>query len=143
MYNKSMNFIKKNWQKLISIIYLFSIPVISFAADSGGTPISNGATATCPDGSSAVGRICNPIPNVTSIPNLIETILRGVLTIGIPIVALAIVYCGFLFVEARGNPEKITKAKDSLIWTIIGAAVLLGAYAIAQMISATVTGLSA
>ena len=85
--------------------------------------------------------ICNPIPSVAGVPDLIKLILTGALKIGIPLVALAVIYCGFLFVFARGNSEKLTKAKDALLYTLIGAAILLGSWAIAQMISATVTGL--
>ena len=85
--------------------------------------------------------INNPLPGVSTVPDLIRTILNGLLTIGMPVVALAVIYCGFLFVFARGNSEKLTKAKEALLWTLVGAAVLLGAWAIAQMISATVTGL--
>jgi hypothetical protein len=135
-----MKFIKKNWQKLVSIFVFFLVPVISFAADITGS--TTPTATTCADGTSAVGKICNPIPNVTSVPSLIQTILNGLLTIGIPIVALAIIYCGFLFVFARGNSEKLTKAKDALLYTLIGAAVLLGAWAIATMIQSTVMGLS-
>ncbi len=85
--------------------------------------------------------INNPLGSTNSLPALIQIILNGALTIGLPVVSLAVIYCGFLFVAARGNPEKLTKAKDALLWTLIGAAVLLGAWAIATMISATVTGL--
>ena len=56
-------------------------------------------------------------------------------------VALAIIYCGFLFVSARGNTEKLTKAKEALLYTVIGAAILLGSWAIAIMISETVLSL--
>lgn len=126
-----INFIKENWQKLILIVYAFSLPIVSFAAE-----------GEVPPPCTVSGKICNPLPNVTDVPGLIHTILTGALTVGIPVVALAIIYCGFLFVAARGNSEKLTKAKDALLWTLIGAAVLLGAWAIASMISATVTGLS-
>ncbi len=87
--------------------------------------------------------ICNPLgPNgVTSIMAFIETLLVGVLRVGIPIVALAVIYCGFLFVSARGSPEKLSKAKDALLYTLIGAAILLGSWAIAKLISATVLAL--
>jgi hypothetical protein len=131
MYNKRMIFMKKNWRKIVLVASVSILPIISFAA-------------TCPDGTPSDGRICNPIgtPGATaSLPAFIRTILNGFLTIGIPLVALAVIYCGFLFVFARGNSEKLTKAKDSLLWTLVGAGVLLGAWAIAQMISATVTGL--
>ncbi len=88
--------------------------------------------------------ITNPLGNnINSIPSFVQTLLEGILQIGIPIVALAIIYSGFLFVFARGNSEKLSKAKDALLYTLIGAAILLGSWAIAQMISATVTGLKA
>lgn len=119
----------KKFKKIIFLVLLLSvilIPVLSFG-----------------DGETCVpeeGKICNPI-NAQTLNGLIKTILEGILKIGIPIIALAIVYCGFLFVSARGNPESIKKAKDALIYTLIGAAILLGAWAIAQLISNTVLAL--
>ena len=135
--SNGMKFIKKNWEKLTLIFYTLLIPVISFAQTNPTQPVA-GTNPSNPAGS---GMIVNPIPNVTSIPGLIQTILSGVLTIGIPIVALAIIYCGFLFVFARGNSEKLSHAKEALLYTLIGAAILLGAWAIAQMISSTVLAL--
>lgn len=122
---------RENWQKFILVVYVFIIPVISFAEE-GDTP-SNPSLG---------GKIVDPLNGrFPSISALIQGILEGALRIGIPIVALAIIYCGFLFVAARGNSEKLTKAKDALLYTIIGAAILLGAWAIAKMISATVLAL--
>jgi hypothetical protein len=125
-----MNFIKKNWDKFILIAYVLFSPVATFAVD-----------ITSPSAPSSSGQIVNPIPSVTSVPGLIQKILTGVLKVGIPVVALAVIYCGFLFVFARGNSEKLTKAKDALLWTLIGAAVLLGSWALAQMISTTMLAL--
>jgi hypothetical protein len=128
-----MNFIKKNWEKAVLLTYVLVSPVSCLYADTPGT---------IPSQSSGSGMIVNPLGSGTSsVPALIQTFLTGALKIGIPIVALAIIYCGFLFVFARGNSEKLTKAKDALLYTIIGAAVLLGAWAIATMISATVLAL--
>ena len=130
-----MKFIKKNWRNLVLATLSLIVPVISFAGTSTGTP-------TSPSSSSSSGMIVNPLGTTNTLPALIQTILQGALTIGIPIVALAIIYCGFLFVFARGNSEKLTKAKGALMWTLVGAAILLGAYAIAQMISATLLGIT-
>ena len=118
MYNYHMNHFKKNIFKVVLLTSFSIIPIFSFAADDAG-------------------KIVNPI-NATTLDGLIKTILEGVLKIGIPIIALAIIYCGFLFVSARGNPESIKKAKDALIYTLIGAAILLGSWAIALLISNTV-----
>jgi hypothetical protein len=112
----------------ISVAFILFLPVISFA--DGTQPID----------ASISPKIVNPI-GIDDVNGLIKTILEGVITIGIPVIALAIIYCGFLFVQARGKPESIKKAKDALIYTLIGAALLLGAWAIAQMISDTVLAL--
>jgi hypothetical protein len=81
--------------------------------------------------------IKNPI-KVDTIGQFIEIILNAVLVIGVPIVALAIVYCGFLFVKARGNGEEIKKAKGAFMYTIVGAFLLLGAWVLAKAIGVTV-----
>lgn len=118
----------KNLQKFLLISSFVLLPLISFAADE--------ASGGCDP-----GKICNPIPKITSVPNLIQTILEGMLKIGIPIVALAIIFSGFLFVFAQGNEEKLKTAKDALLYSIIGAAILLGSWAIAQMIGTTIDAL--
>jgi hypothetical protein len=82
-------------------------------------------------------KIKNPI-NVETIPQFIEIVLNAVLVMGIPIVALAIIYCGFLFVKARGNGEEIKKAKAAFMYTIVGAFLLLGAWVLAKAIGSTV-----
>ena len=64
--------------------------------------------------------------------------MNFVLFIGVPIVALAIIYSGFLFVTASGNSEKLKKAKSALLYTLIGAALLLGSLVIANSIKGTV-----
>jgi len=135
-----MKFIKKNIFALILSIIIISIPVFSFAQNSGagGNPPINSGAGGNPPGVNSSGKITNPIPNISTINGLIKTILEAVIKIGIPIVALAIIYCGFLFVSAIGKPEGIKKAKDALLYTVIGSAILLGAWTIAQLISDTV-----
>ena len=93
-------------------------------------------------GGSSIG-LNNPLAGsgIDSIQGLIKAILDIALTIGIPIVALAIIYAGFLFVSARGNTEKLEKAKDALLYTIIGAAILLGSWVIANAIHTTISAL--
>jgi hypothetical protein len=122
-----MSLIKTNWRKLLLIISYYLLPMPAFAA--------------CPPACDPTQGICNPIPAICSIPDLIRVILEGLLKVGMPIVALAVIYAGFLFVAARGNPEKLETAKQTLLYTLIGAAILLGSWAIAQLISETVEAL--
>ena len=82
--------------------------------------------------------IKNPISGIDDIPSFIVTILNFVLMVAIPIITLAIIYSGFLFVTAAGNSEKLGKAKKTLMYTLIGATLLLGSYVITQAIKGTV-----
>lgn len=52
------------------------------------------------------------------------------------------VFVGFKFVTAQGNETKISEAKNMLLWTVIGALILLGAKAIAIGICETTNALS-
>ena len=56
--------------------------------------------------------ICNPIQANTFL-ELVEAIASAVTAIGIPLVAIFLVWSGFLFVTARGNEEQLKKAKTT------------------------------
>ncbi len=86
--------------------------------------------------------IKNPIAGINDIPTFIKAILKFVVVVGVPIVSLAIIYSGFLFVTAQGNSEKLKKAKQTLLYTLIGAALLLGSFVIAESIKGTVDVIS-
>jgi len=86
--------------------------------------------------------IDNPI-SVNSIPDLIQKVLEGLIKIGIPLLVVMIVYSGFLYLFARGEPAKITAAHEMLKYTLIGGAILLGAWALAQLIHTTLIEITA
>ncbi|MBI4136184.1 MAG: hypothetical protein HY481_01370 [Candidatus Vogelbacteria bacterium] len=92
-------------------------------------------------GGSSGAPITNPLGSINEIKDLITKILDIVIQIGLPAIALAIVYTGFLFVKARGNEAELTQAKTTLFWTVIGAAVILGAFVIQTAIEGTVAEL--
>ncbi|MCF7831854.1 MAG: TrbC/VirB2 family protein [Candidatus Pacebacteria bacterium] len=83
-------------------------------------------------------RLINPLGGVDSIEGFLEKLFNIVLRIAIPIIALAIIYSGFLFVTAQGKEDKLTTAKKTLMYTLIGAAIILGAWLIANALSETV-----
>ncbi len=118
----------------IAICTIF-IPVV-FADTAGNTN---------PSSTQLDFHIDNPLGNnsgVDTLPKFIEKLLDIVITIGIPIVVVFIIYAGFLFVSSRGNKEKLGPAKDALLYALIGAAVLLGAKIIALAIQGTINDLS-
>lgn len=134
-----MYFIKniiKNWVTIFafSLVFLFFSSIVVFGQ-------GNGDTATGGDLiPSKFSNLQNPIKSQT-IQEFVRNILEGVIKIGVPLVALAIIYSGFLFVVALGNPGKIEEAKSALTNTVIGAALLLGAWALSELIVETVKSL--
>ncbi len=85
----------------------------------------------------------NPITyaSINNIPDLLFALVDLIYLIAIPIIVMCIIYGGFLFVTAGDNESKIAKARTVVLWTIIGAAVLLGAKAISFAIQSTITSL--
>ncbi|MCX6754200.1 MAG: hypothetical protein NTV03_04060 [Candidatus Nomurabacteria bacterium] len=85
-------------------------------------------------------KIANPLGTTgpQNLPDFIKAIIKIVLVVGIPILVLAIIYSGFLYVSAQGNPSKLEIAHRNLLYTVIGGALLLGAFVIATAIGQTV-----
>jgi hypothetical protein len=76
----------------------------------------------------------NPYPeeawSLQDIVNLVGTLRDFVLIVGMLLVVIFLIWSGVTFLQAQGNPEKIQLAKQRFVWTLIGAAVILGTYAI-------------
>lgn len=104
---------------------------------SGCVPKSGVVSGSVPSGS---GGLENPI-SINSISDFIAKLLNIVVTIGTPIVVFFLILSGFRFVLARGNEETLKSAKTGLLYTLIGAALLLGAWTVAQVITNTVAAL--
>lgn len=99
--------------------------------------LSSGSSGTLPSSNTpAVSvKLDNPLGNgIDNLPDLVRALLDIVLTVGVPLIALAIIYSGYLFVAAQGNPDALKKAKSTLVYVVIGAAILLAAYAISEAI---------
>lgn len=79
-------------------------------------------------------------PGLDTIPGIVTVLVDDiVIPIAVPLLAIAIMYTGFLFVRARGNSTKLEEAKRALKWTLLGGAIILGAYVIATALQATIS----
>ena len=86
-------------------------------------------------------KIANPLGTTTDLNGFILKLLDGVVLLLTPVIVLMFLYTGFLFVKAQGAAEELTAAKQSLLYTLIGAALVLGAKGFAIVIAATVSQL--
>ncbi len=85
--------------------------------------------------------IKNPLKSET-LAALTADLLTLVYQVGLPIVVVMIVYSGFLYVKARGNPSEINAAHNAIKYTLIGTAIVLGASVISIIIKGTIENLA-
>lgn len=74
------------------------------------------------------------LPDVIDAQTFEEFVLaiaRWMALIAFPLAVIFIIYSGFLFVTAGGSEDKVKRAKTTLLWTLLGLAIVIGAYALA------------
>ncbi len=130
---------------ILSLFVLAPLPSTNVALAGYGTfnntsgTANNGLTYSNSSGNSGLH---NPL-KVNSLQQLMTAILGFVVKIGTVVVVLMLVFVGFKFVTSQGNSTEIQKARMMLLWTIVGALIILGAQAISLGVAATVTSISA
>ncbi|MDO8482124.1 MAG: hypothetical protein Q7S75_03520 [bacterium] len=88
------------------------------------------------------GLLQNPLNKAFStIPDFIAGVLKVVVIIALPIIALFIVVAGFRFIFAQGKEGALTEAKKNFMYVVIGALLIMGAWVLATLIAGTVTQL--
>lgn len=118
---------------IVSVLFI-SMPVLSFAEISNTTPPPSGTTPGTPTNPV---KIINPT-SADTLDGLIALLLKNVvMPLAGVLVFLAILYSGFKFVTANGNPKALADAKLGLVYVLIGAAIILGAAGISAAIEGT------
>ena len=74
--------------------------------------------------------------------SVIVAIADILLILAVPIIIIFIVYAGFLYVTAQGNPTKIQDANRALLYALIGGAIILGAKVISAIVANTVNSIT-
>lgn len=78
--------------------------------------------------------IPNPIA-AKNFPCLIRALSQAAIQIVVPIAIVAIIFAGlkFIIAGAQGNDGKIKEARNMLFWIVIGTAVVVGSFVLAEM----------
>ena len=114
VYNiKIMNF---KFKKRISLLF-----VLFFACLMIILPLSQ---VEAVEGEKITEGLSNPL-QADSFTALIEDIIDWIVDIGLLIAVGMIIHSGVLFMTAGGKDEDITKAKKTLMWSLVGLAILL------------------
>lgn len=100
--------------------------------------VSGGAgNETCAGG---VCSVENPL-KVSNFCDLLRLVLNALIIIGLPVAVVFLILVGFQYILAQGKPADIGKAHQNLLYTVIGIAIFLGAWTIAEIIKATLQAL--
>ena len=68
--------------------------------------------------------ICNPLGNA-EFTDVLDRILGFLFNIAIVLSPIMILIAGIMFITGAGDPGRIGRAKQILIWTVVGFAVIL------------------
>ena len=77
--------------------------------------------------------IDNPL-KYGDIPSILKAITSLLVKIAIPLGTIMIIISGIQYMTAGGNEEKVTKAKKTIFYTIIGVAIVIAANFIMDLI---------
>lgn len=78
----------------------------------------------------------NPL-EFDTVREFVQRVIEVVIMIALPVIVFFVIFAGFQFVTAQGNQSKLQSARKNLLWVLVGAALLLGAWALAELIGGT------
>jgi len=119
----------------IAIVFMLLLPFTVRGAIGDTGPSGIGDTGE--GGVGDPGGLQNPL-RFETLDRFFVELLDVLVQVAFPLVVLAVIYTGFLFVTARGDREQLEKAKKAFAWTVVGALIVLGAAAIAELVGGTV-----
>lgn len=85
-----------------------------------GTCSSGESLFECPEGNIQKG--------------LLDNVVDGLFVVLIVMAALAIVFAGYIFLTAAGDPEKVKKARDFVLYALVGVVVAFSARALVGLV---------
>jgi hypothetical protein len=91
-------------------ILLYTLPILAVCC----FPVLASAALQNPTKFKDLGQVVLAVINIVQILLIMATVLY-------------LLYAGLMFVTARGEPSKLIKARDALLWGMVGAALILAA----------------
>ncbi len=97
--------------------------------------------ATCylfPSSTFAQGtKIANPAMRYNTLNDFLLMLLDLFLVVMMPLMILLIIYGGYKIVASAGDEAAIKSGKSMVLWSLVGAAIILGARVIFYMVAGT------
>jgi len=94
------------------------------------------ATVSCSGGKDCLQ---DPFDGKT-IFTIIQSIIGYLILIGAPILAVMVIYGGFLILTAGDSPEKVKSGKDVILWAVVGYTIVLCSWGVIYIMGQIITG---
>ena len=82
----------------------------------------------------------NPLGNVRDIGGLLHRIAGFLFAIAAPILTIMVLWAGFQFLTSAGEPEKLATARKTLLWAVLGFAIVLINWGFAYIVREVLRG---
>lgn len=120
-----------------------TVPSDAVINPNGADTSSDGQPDLNPGNITFDSTIHNPLGVDVDLLDFLRKLFRTMVKIALPFLVIFMIYSGFMFVEAQGNEEKLSKAKKNFLYVIIGACLIFGAWLIATVLKGTVDQIEA
>jgi len=104
----------------------------------GGVTQPGGFRLTQPGGGSGSSggdiRFDSPLGNYGNFQEVLGRVINGLVILATPVVVIMILWAGYQFIVSGGSPDKVTKARQTILWTVVGYGILLLASGITAII---------
>ena len=118
---------KKKYSIIVAILVLIASVAYSFPAIALNNPACDKV-----DGAKFAGSGCES--KIPTAPSVITTVLNVVIGIVGVISVIFIIIGGYMYATSAGDPGKTKKAKDTILYSVIGLAVALLSFAIVNFV---------
>lgn len=103
----------------------------------GGSVVQPGGfRVTQPGGGRGSGdiRFDSPLGNYGNFQEVLGRVINGLVILATPVVVIMILWAGYQFIVSGGSPDKVTKARQTILWAVAGYGILLLASGITAII---------
>jgi hypothetical protein len=130
--------------KLIQVQTAFARNHNMMMIDGGGGSVvqPGGFRVTQPGGGRGSGdiRFDSPLGNYGNFQEVLGRVINGLVILANPVVVIMILWAGYQFIVSGGSPDKVTKARQTILWTVVGYGILLLASGITAIIQQLLLG---
>lgn len=84
-----------------------------------------------------------PLPNplgINTVPGLAERVINGILGVVGAVALLYMVWGGVTWMTSGGNAERVKKGKDTVVWAVLGLALIFSSYVIVRFVIEVLNG---